>query len=96
MMHIDATVQILSVPASLAATHRRVSFMLSSFPRSLRNALARSLAQQLRLLDLRLTALRERLFVLDNTHVLLGEVDNLFVLDLPQVFRDLRDEPEVV
>jgi hypothetical protein len=39
-----------------------------------------------------LTSLGKRLLVVNNGNVRLGQVDDLLVLDLPQVLGDLRDE----
>lgn len=60
------------------------------------HTLGGSLGQQLCLLDLGLRALLQLALVVDDRDVHLGKVDDLLVLDFPEVLGDLGDETEVV
>lgn len=62
----------------------------------LEQAFAGRLACQLGLLDSLVRVVGQLLLVGSNVHIELREVDNLAILDFPELLSDLRDESEVV
>lgn len=62
------------------------------FLRGKQDGLCLALSSKLGLGDGSLRPLCEPVLVVDNGQVLLGQVLELFVLDLPKLLRDLRDE----
>lgn len=57
------------------------------------DGLCLALSSELGLGDGSLRPLCEPVLVVDDGQVLLGQILELFVLDLPELLRDLRDEP---
>lgn len=58
--------------------------------------LSLALTAELGLGDRRLGSIGQHLLVTRNVHTLLGQVDNLLLLNLPNLLGDLRDQSEIV